>query len=369
MDLVVGLSMTSAAVRLVVVEGATGEGDTVDHDVVDIAVVRTAARAEEPQDALLRNRVFEFARNNTLRSIGVTWAADAAADGSTVLETLAASGFDNFLAVSECDAVEALAAAEQPEAALLFGSDDDLDLILPLPCSDGPSPVVSAGDTDLALARGAALAAARAMSGLVVQVAPVPVADDAPTADDDPRRRRRRTSRVGVLTSVLAGAALTFVVSLSLAVSFHLTTHSNPVGSEPRGAATASDQPAMGAIPPPAAHGWPEPPQFDPAPPPAAAPTPEEAAASAPAPEVAPSNEPEFEPPAAPVAPPPVYGPMEAAPAAPPPTPAEVPPAPAAEVPPLTIPQRQPPQPRLRDRIIEKIPILNRFHDPAPQYP
>jgi hypothetical protein len=362
-ELVVGLSVTSAAVRVVVLEGATGEGDTVDHDVVDIAAVRTAVRAAEPQDALLRNRVIEFARNNTLRSIGVTWTADAAADGSTVLETLAASGFGNFLAVSECDAVEALATTEQPEAALLFGSDDDLDLILPLPCSDGPSLVVSAGDADLALARGAALAAARAMSGLVVQVAPAPV------AEDDPRHRRRRTSRVEVLTSVLAGAALTFVVSLSLAVGLHLTAHSNPAGSEPRDAATASDQPAMGAIPPPAAQGWPEPPQFDPAPPPAAAPTPEQAAASAPAPEVAPANEPEL--PAAPVTPPLVYGPTEAAPAAPPPAPADVPPtpAPAAEVPPLTIPQRQPPQPRLRDRIIEKIPILNRFHDPAPQYP
>jgi hypothetical protein len=48
-------------------------------------------------------------------------------------------------------------------------------------------------------------------------------------------------------------------------------------------------------------------------------------------------------------------------PAAPPPAPpAYVPPPAPAYVPP-------PPQPRLRDRIIERIPIINRFHEP--QYP
>jgi hypothetical protein len=27
------------------------------------------------------------------------------------------------------------------------------------------------------------------------------------------------------------------------------------------------------------------------------------------------------------------------------------------------------PEPRLRDKIIERIPIINRFHDPQPMYP
>jgi hypothetical protein len=70
---------------------------------------------------------------------------------------------------------------------------------------------------------------------------------------------------------------------------------------------------------------------------------------------------------AAPDAPAPVYGPLEPAPPAAPsanvaPEPAYVPP------PPQTQPQQQP-QPRLRDRIIEKIPIINRIHEPKPQYP
>jgi hypothetical protein len=60
-----------------------------------------------------------------------------------------------------------------------------------------------------------------------------------------------------------------------------------------------------------------------------------------------------------PAAPPPVY---EAPPAALPPAPAPVyvPPAP------VYVPPAPPPQPRLRDRIIERIPIINRFHEPDP---
>jgi hypothetical protein len=41
--------------------------------------------------------------------------------------------------------------------------------------------------------------------------------------------------------------------------------------------------------------------------------------------------------------------------------PAALPPAPA----PVYVPP-PPPQPRLRDRIIERIPIINRFHEPDP---
>jgi hypothetical protein len=58
-----------------------------------------------------------------------------------------------------------------------------------------------------------------------------------------------------------------------------------------------------------------------------------------------------------PAAPPPVY---QA------PAPVYVPPVPAYVPPPAYVPA-PPPQPRLRDRIIERIPIINRFHEP--QYP
>lgn len=78
-----------------------------------------------------------------------------------------------------------------------------------------------------------------------------------------------------------------------------------------------------------------------------------------PAPEVAPINEPPaYIPPA------PVYTPPAPAYVPPAPAPAYVPPAP----PPNYVPPA-PPQPRLRDRIIERIPIINRFHEPELQYP
>ncbi|MGB7504645.1 MAG: hypothetical protein WA965_04360, partial [Mycobacterium sp.] len=95
---------------------------------------------------------------------------------------------------------------------------------------------------------------------------------------------------------------------------------------------------------------------------------------------------PRIDPPAAPVAPPPVYQePIAPPPAYIPPAPAYVPPVPPpnylppapapapAYVPPVlpppaqvpnTVPQYQ--EPRLRDRIIERIPIINRFHEPNP---
>ena len=63
-----------------------------------------------------------------------------------------------------------------------------------------------------------------------------------------------------------------------------------------------------------------------------------------------------------------MYGPVEPVPAAPAPEPVYVPPAPApVYVPPNTPAYTPPPEPRLRDRILEKIPIINRFHDPQPQ--
>ena len=232
MDLVLGLSITSVAVRLVLVEGATGQGETVDHDVIDVAIVRAAADTNELLETVLRNRVIAATQDNRPHSIGVTWTTEAAADGSRLLEALAAAGFEDFLAVSEWDAVDALAAgiaglagcdragvcivepdaavvalvnpqgtlveridrrlqardpAElvgtlvqmldpgRPEVIFVFGSAGDLGMVLSMLRSTTVSPVVSAAEADLALAKGAALAAARALSGWETR-APAPPA-------------------------------------------------------------------------------------------------------------------------------------------------------------------------------------------------
>lgn len=421
-DLVLGLSITSAAVRLVVVEGAAGEGDTVRHDTVDIDTLRTCDDARGLAELLLGKPLVEAALAGQVRSIGVSWTDNAAAEGSMVMQALAVAGFDNFIAVSERDAAAALARALQdlagsddigvcvvepeavlvatvhsgkalaeritrpdnsidelvgdlapllhppgwtPEAIFALGSADDLDLVVASLRDEMPSSIVSAAEAEVAMARGAALAAAWAISGTDVQV--VGVSEDVLAAGEDPRERDRRvhklTTRVGVLTSVLVAAVVTFVVSVSAALGLGLTSETAPTAADQRAAAAAPATPANAL--PPAAPPSPQAPV-----PPAAPvaelrpPAPETVVAqSPPPPEAAPPSEVAIIEPAE-AAPAPVYGPMEPAPPAA--APVEVPPD--YVPPPYVAPQLQP-QPRLRDRIIEKIPIINRFYEPKPQYP
>jgi hypothetical protein len=360
-DLVLGLSITSADVRWVLVEGTTAEGATICRDAVDF-------------DTL--DDIIAAVGENRLHAIGVTWACEAGTAASTLLDSLAARGLDNVITVSEQEAADALAigiagrggygdvavcivepddalvalvdaegvttervdpTAEdmlglldrsdgQPEAILVLGSADDLDSIAT--SFDGAAvPVITATEADLALARGSALAAARAVNTLDAQPA-----------------RWRLPSRIGALTSVLTAAVVIFVVSLSVALGLRLTPSTDSTVVQ-RDTAATSDQPARVPTAPSVAQAAPQP---VPAAPPPAPPAPDAVPpvaetmveAAAPAPEAVPVVE---------------------APAAPPPAPAYMPPAPAPNyVPPA------PPQPRLRDRIIERIPILNRFHQPDP---
>ena len=371
MDLVLGLSMTSADVRWVLVEGATAEGPTICRDAADF-------------DTL--DDVLSAVGSNRLHAVGVTWTTEAESVASTLLDGLADRGLGNVIAVSEFEAADALATGiadrgayddvavcivepddalvtrvdgdgvttdrcdrmpddmvamldrsdRRPEAVFVLGSADDLESTLE---DAAVAPVVTAVEADLALARGAALASARAVNTL-----------DAPGAPF------RWPSKTAALASVLVAAVVTFVVSLSVALGLRLTPDSTVAQRQ-----AAAEEPARIATAPSVAKALPAPrPRAAPPPPPAAPPSPEAppeaekiTVAAAPVPEAPPpAADPGYEPPAAaPPAPEPVYVP---------PAPAYVPPPPApAYVPP-------PPQPRLRDRIIERIPIINRFHEPNP---
>jgi hypothetical protein len=368
MDVVLGLSMTSTDVRWVLVEGTTGEGATIHRDGIDF-------------DTL--DDVIAAIGDNRLHAVGITWTNEAEADASLMLEALAARDLENVITVSELEAAEVLAtgiadragyndvavclvepdaaviavitpdgvtvdriarpldeadAVElpssviamlnleewQPEAIFVVGSADDLDLIMSTLAVLTESPIISAAEADSALARGAALASARAVNTL-----------DAP--------RVPWMSKTGALASVLVAAVVIFVVSLSAALGLRLVPGSDST-PERQPTVDAADAPAPAAPAPSVPKAAPH------------APRPAEplvartiVVAVPPAPEVAPDVEPVGEPPAAaPVAPAPVYVP-------PPPPPNYVPPA--------------PPQPRLRDRIIERIPIINRFHEPEYPYP
>ncbi|AFM15564.1 hypothetical protein Mycch_0747 [Mycolicibacterium chubuense NBB4] len=389
MDLVLGLSMTSSSVRWVLVEATTDESATVDrgsfplHDDVDAAG--------------LVGELLAKAAPRGVHAIGLTWTRAAEAMTSAVWQALTDRRVENVIAVSDVEAAEALAcgiaeaagcervavcvvepdasvvasaspdgvAADRldpsalpdldrvaPEAVFVLGSGDVEGVVSALQ-DVADAPVVSAEEADLALARGAALAAASAVALLEAAAGP-----------------RRSWTPTAALAAVLVAAVVTFVVSVSAALGLRLTPEETAAPQMAR-----SEQPVVReAAPPPA----PAPP------PPAAVPV----ANQLPVPEAAPVDEP-------PAAPPPVYDePIAPAPAEVPPAPEYVPPAPPPNyeppapaapvyvppaapvyVPPAAVPTVVPPpvnipapQPRLRDRIIERIPIINRFHEPQYGY-
>ncbi|KUI36014.1 hypothetical protein AU197_19545 [Mycobacterium sp. IS-1590] len=399
MDLVLGLSMTSSTVRWVLVEGTTGEGATVDRGSLDFD------SDVDPDDLL--NVVLADVVDGPIHAIGVTWTSEAEAVASGVLDALTARGHGNAIAISELEAGDVLAAgiAEiadyedvavcivepdaavvamvngeavtvdriarpldgadvvelpssviamlelnhwRPEAIFVVGSARDLELITSTLGDVTDSPVFSAAEADLALARGAALASARAVNGLDAAMPKGP-------------------SRIGALASVLVAAVVTFVVSTSTAVGLSLTGEDTSTRQETRAADKAAEAVAEEAPRPDENEIHSK----------KAATTPAEArpvvaqtiAVAAPPPPAAPPVEPVYQPPAyvppapAYTAPEPVYtppAPVDTAPAYTPPAPVYAPPPAPAYVP--------PPQPRLRDRIIERIPIINRFHEPDYSY-
>src|ERR1700737_364181 len=180
--------MTSAAVRWGLVEGTTAGGATICRDGPDFDTLDDIVAA---------------VGENRLHAIGVTWANEAGAAPSTLLDALAARGLDNVITVSEHEAADALAIGladrggfsdvavcivepdaalvaladvdgvttervdptaddmlglldrsdGRPEAIFVLGSAEDLDSIAT--SFDGAAiPIITAAEADLALAPG-----------------------------------------------------------------------------------------------------------------------------------------------------------------------------------------------------------------------
>lgn len=410
MDLVLGLSMTSSSLRWVLVDGADGDGAPLDRGSVPV----DAAQSFDA-DALVET-LFARAAPRDVDAIGLTWTTDAEAVTSAVWQTLTRRGVENVIAVSDVEAAEALArgiadlagcdrvvvCVAEPEASVVAAVTPDgvtADRVDPSAVVDveglAPEavfvvgsgdaaavtsvlrdrldvPVLSAAEADLALARGAALASASAVTIL----------------DADPAPKRTLSPTAG-LVGVLAAAVVTFVVSLSVALGMSFTPDSGQQlarSVEPPAREVApSPEPSPAPEPVDAAPEEPAPPADEPPAPPAAEPV----AVELVEPPAAPPPAPAAPPPPAPEAPAPAVEAPVAAPVNLPPAPAYVPPppppnylppapAPAVAPPPYVAPPpayvapppvpAAPPQPRLRDRIIERIPIINRFHEPQYTY-
>ena len=272
MDLVLGLSMTSSSVRWVLVEGATGEGATLDR-----GSLPTGTGAAFDANALL-SALLDKAGARRVHAIGLTWTSAAEATASAVWQDLTDRRIENIIAVSDLEAAEALtcgiadiagydrvvvcvvepgaaviaavtpdgviadrvdAAALgdvdglSPDAVFVVGS-GDVDAVVAELHQRTQAPVVSADEADLALARGAALASASAVSILDAQAVPA----------------GRHWSPTVTLSAVLAAAVLTFVVSLSVALGMTLAPDDDPAQmarSETAARETTAPSPAKAA--------------------------------------------------------------------------------------------------------------------------
>ncbi|WP_090517399.1 DUF7159 family protein, partial [Mycolicibacterium neworleansense] len=279
MDLVLGLAMTSRAVRWVLVEGTTGEGRPFDRGAISLEDVT----GYDP-DGLLRGLVddTELEGGHRIHAIGVTWTNDAAPLAGHIMQSLDDRGYGNVFAVSEIEAAGMLASGIseitehddiavciiEPDAAVvaivtpddvsadriersetfaadlagllaltgrpisamfILGSDAHDPIVTEL-AESTPAAVITAAESDLAFARGAGLAAALAVNTVATPAKAV------------------HWTKVGALSSVVGGALVTLVVATSAAIGLHL--HPGAV-SETAHAASIEEAPEAGPAPKP----------------------------------------------------------------------------------------------------------------------
>jgi hypothetical protein len=108
-DIVLGVSTTPTTVRMVLVEGDEADGLTVDNDVFDITAIDGGSASERVSAAVLGTQESAAAAGHHLVATGVTWSDDT--EAAALRESLAARGLDDVMLVSELHAAGALAEA------------------------------------------------------------------------------------------------------------------------------------------------------------------------------------------------------------------------------------------------------------------
>ena len=308
MDAVLGLSVTPSAVGLVLVEGQDADGATVDGGAFEIRPGRRSTpmqTCEQAAAAVRRTEAIAATHGHRLHSIGVTWSDDADIEASLLLKSLTDCGFDNVVPVRLPEATEALAwgvaevigeditavcliepesvialivhtregavqtavnrsidseealvrwlstvftrADWRPQALVVVGSGGDVDALMPRLEAVLSVPVFAPAEAELALARGAALASAHTDELIF--------ADDMHVHDTHLQRMyhreehrpsrtaKRRSGQAGPLAMLVAGA-VTFVVSVSVAISMEITPRKDMAPPEARPAAKSSPEAA-----------------------------------------------------------------------------------------------------------------------------
>lgn len=184
MDTVLGLSLTPETAEVVAVDGRDAGGGVVYRTVVDTPAVGGAAAVEvagQVVEIVLHAQAEAVESGRAVHALGVTWTDDATTTAALVVEKLSGAGMSNVVAVRFAQATEAV--PDQP------------------------------GQHAVGAAREATRNTAFPHVG-VVETAPRPSAAARPTP---------QSLQYAGAAAMLVVGALTFVVSLSLAVSLQNT--------------------------------------------------------------------------------------------------------------------------------------------------
>jgi hypothetical protein len=301
--------VTPTTVGWVLAEGHGADGTIVDHQELELHPgrgVRVVGTAEQVADEVLRVNALAAASDHDLRVIGLTWSDEASAQAALLVEALTDAGLVNVVPVRLLDAIDTLARAiapvigyEQtavcilghesatvvmvdthdgetqsvvkqvrggldglsrwlrgmferrtgwrPGGVVVVGADSEINGFSWQLEKALPVPVFAQSMAQVTIARGAALAAARSTDFTDEQL----VAHTSASADVP--AQPRKASYTGPLTA-LAGGALTFISSLSLAVGIQLApdTESAPAKHVVHAPPLVAEASAPAVAPPPA---------------------------------------------------------------------------------------------------------------------
>ncbi|BBX22718.1 hypothetical protein MTER_21290 [Mycolicibacter terrae] len=236
LDTVLGLAMTPTTIGWVMAEGRADGCPTVSGD--EFAISRSDAgldavsTASSASAVAARVRTVLAGRGDRLRGVGVTWSDEAAVGAALLLESLADAGFDNVVPVRFSRAAAALTSGigqrgQQPAVCVV---EPGLATLVLFDGSGGEDPIVTAcpiGGTDEVIGW---LADTFGSGGRRPEV--LMVAGSMRGMD---RLGRRLESRLSVPVFVQAGAQQALARGAALALAPHADLPGPPVAGTPAG--------------------------------------------------------------------------------------------------------------------------------------
>jgi hypothetical protein len=235
-DTVLGVSITRNAAGLVLLDGRAPYGVTVDRGAIDLAGAHAALA--DVMAAVLGTQGSVSATGHRLRAIGVTSSAGSEAKAGELVTMLTQFGLENIVAILPAEATSTLTRTSR-----------SADAHTAAPAVDaGNASVAATADTEMLLARGAALAAAHQASA---EVQP----------NQNPWRERRRPDPSGVTAATILSAGTLAVLAATWfgLAPRHPDTHIDAPAHQQATAPPAPQAPPAGATASPVTVGQPAP--------------------------------------------------------------------------------------------------------------